>query len=254
MRNSHYHWDHTGDPSTFPVSTDLIVGPGFKDAFLPGYPEDEDSPVSKSAYEGRELREVSFEGSELVLGRCRAIDYFGDGSFYLLDTPGHAVGHLSGLARTTKAPEATFMFLGGDCAHHGGEFRPTAYLPLPESLSPSPVPRLCSGVCPGALFARVHRLHPSSDSSTEPFFLVVESAAHDVEAARDSVVKMGEFDAQENVLTMIAHDSTMVDVVGTFPEMKANDWKRKGWREKGMWKFLVDFGEAVEANEEQQRR
>ena len=81
------------------------------------------------------------------------------------------------------------------------------------------------------------------------------SPAHDdIEEARDSITKMGEFDAQENILTMIAHDDTMVDVVGMFPDMKANDWKSKGWREKGMWKFLTDFGEAVEANEEQQGR
>lgn len=197
---------------------------------------------------------MSFAGSGLVLGRCKAIDFFGDGSFYLLDTPGHAVGHLSGLARTTASPDATFMFLGGDCAHHGGEFRPTPYLPLPQSLSPSPIPRTCSGVCPGALFAHVHRLHPSPSSSTEPFLLVGEGVSHDIEEARDSITKMGDFDAQENILTMIAHDNTMVDVVGMFPDVKANDWKSKGWREKGMWKFLTDFEEAVEANEEQQRR
>ena len=200
------------------------------------------------------MRELSFVGSRLVLGRCKAIDFFGDGSFYLLDTPGHAVGHLSGLACTTASPEATFMFLGGDCAHHGGEFRPTPYLPLPESLSPSPIPRTCSGVCPGALFARVHRLHPSSSSSTEPFLLAVESAAHDIQAARDSITKMGDFDAQENILTMIAHDDTMIDVVGTFPNTRANNWKSEGWREKGLWKFLKDLEDAVEANEEQQRR
>ena len=27
---SHWHFDHTGNPATFPSSTDLIVGPGFK--------------------------------------------------------------------------------------------------------------------------------------------------------------------------------------------------------------------------------
>ena len=78
-----------------------------------------------------------------------------------------------------------------------------------------------------------------------------ENGAHDVEAARDSVTKMGDFDAQENILTMIAHDDTMVNVVGTFPNTVANDWKRKGWREKGMWKFLADLGEAVESKEDE---
>lgn len=247
---SHHHWDHTGDPSTFPNSTDLIVGPGFKDSFVPGFPQNPEAPISQSAYEGRNFREISFAESKLVLGRFNAVDFFSDGSFYLLDTPGHAIGHMCGLARTTASPEATFIFLGGDCAHHGGEFRPTQYLPLPESLSPSPIPRTHPGICPGALFADIHRLHPSSSSSTEPFLLASENAAHDIAAAKDSVRKLGEFDAHENILTMISHDDTMVNVVGVFPNTLANDWKSKGWREKGLWKFLGDFGVAAEAEED----
>ena len=86
--SSHYHWDHLGDPSTFPPSTSLIVGPGFKEALTPGYPQNQESPILERDYEGRELKELSFEESDLKLGKLRAVDYFGDGSFYLLDTPG----------------------------------------------------------------------------------------------------------------------------------------------------------------------
>lgn len=38
---SHNHLDHTGDPSLFPKSTSLVVGPGFKSdktTFTPGIP------------------------------------------------------------------------------------------------------------------------------------------------------------------------------------------------------------------------
>lgn len=85
---SHFHWDHTGDPSTFPTSTELVVGPGFKKAFMPGYPSNPDAPIKESDYRGRNVREISFANSSLRLGRFRALDYFGDGSFYLLDAPG----------------------------------------------------------------------------------------------------------------------------------------------------------------------
>ena len=44
---SHWHWDHIGDPSSFPHSTDLIVGPGFKEAFLPAAPLNPDSPLQE---------------------------------------------------------------------------------------------------------------------------------------------------------------------------------------------------------------
>lgn len=47
---SHWHWDHIGDPSTFPPTTDLIVGAGFKEAMLPGAPANPESPIRESDY------------------------------------------------------------------------------------------------------------------------------------------------------------------------------------------------------------
>lgn len=35
---SHWHFDHHGAPENFPKSTEIVVGPGFKDMFLPGFP------------------------------------------------------------------------------------------------------------------------------------------------------------------------------------------------------------------------
>ena len=48
---SHWHWDHTGDPSKFPKKAELIVGPGFKEKFMPGYPKNEESPMLESDFE-----------------------------------------------------------------------------------------------------------------------------------------------------------------------------------------------------------
>lgn len=47
---SHSHFDHHGDPNTFPDSTDLIVGPGFKANFVPSYPTKPDSGVDENAW------------------------------------------------------------------------------------------------------------------------------------------------------------------------------------------------------------
>jgi hypothetical protein len=44
---SHWHADHQGDIQHFPGSTDLVVGPGFSDAFLPAYPDNLASPIRK---------------------------------------------------------------------------------------------------------------------------------------------------------------------------------------------------------------
>lgn len=81
------------------------------------------------------MREIDFQGTETVkIGAFPAFDYFKDGSLYLLDTPGHCVGHLCALVRTTTNPD-TFVFLGGDAAHHCGEVRPSTYVPMPQSIA-----------------------------------------------------------------------------------------------------------------------
>lgn len=115
---SHHHYDHTGDASTFPKSTRLIVGPDFKKLCTPGYPTNPDSQMLDSDFEGREIEEIDFDESTLKIGHFQAVDFFGDGSLYLLNSPGHAIGHLSALARIRSSPEAAFVFLTGDSFHH----------------------------------------------------------------------------------------------------------------------------------------
>ena len=243
---SHHHWDHVGNPSTFPSSTGLVVGPGFEKAYLPGYPTREDSSLLETDFEGRSLREIIFEkeGGGLRIGRFNALDYFGDGSFYLLDTPGHTIGHICGLARTSSSPD-TFIFMGGDASHHGGEFRPTQYLPIPKEIKPSPLKRR-SGACPGELLQHVHA-HGAAD---KPFYYVTSSFAHDKTVADWTIDGLGEFDAHENILLLTAHDDAVVDPAQfDFYPKSLNDWYKKGVARKVKWLFLGDFEEAVEANE-----
>ena len=240
---SHWHWDHTGDPSTFPSSTTLIVGPGFKERFVPAYPTNKDSPIKESDYEGRELREISFLGG-LKIGRFDAFDYFGDGSFYLLDSPGHAVGHMCGLARVSSNPDS-FILMGGDACHHGGEFRPSPYLPLPESIFPSPLHLSYTTPCPGLLFEPLLR----DGDKTKPFYGIAnlpdgKGVAENVEEAEDTVAKVMEADAHAEVLVAMAHDETLVGVVDFFPEY-ADGFLGKEWVEKSRWLFLRDFKDAI---------
>ncbi|KAK5172343.1 uncharacterized protein LTR77_003981 [Saxophila tyrrhenica] len=246
---SHWHFDHTGDPSTFPASTDLIVGPGFKKTFVPAYPTVDDSPVDERAWEGRTLREIDFdaEGGGLKLGQYKAFDFYGDGSFYFLDTPGHAVGHMCGLARTSADPPE-FIFMGGDIAHHGGEFRPTRYLSLPDTVEPNPLVAPYTKqapTCPGAIFEAIH----PHQSSIEPFYVPTSKGVHaDAQETKTSIDKLADFDAQNNVFVNIAHDTSLYDVVEFFPKT-ANGWSQKRWKEEGTWRFLRDFDTGSEEHE-----
>jgi len=246
---SHWHYDHIGDPSTFPGSTDLWVGPGTKETFLPGYPANADSVLLESDFAGREVKVADFQSKPLKIGKYPAIDFFGDGSFYLLDAPGHAVGHICGLARTTSTSEGgaedTFVFMGADTAHHGGEFRPTEYLPLPKNISPSPYKRFHPAFCPGEVFEKIHPQH----KGTSPFYNINEGIPFDKELAHATCGQMQEFDALDNVFVIIAHDGSLLEPeVGMtwFPHVTLKDWKKNDLARKARWGFLADFTQAVE--------
>lgn len=179
---------------------------------------------------------MNFEQSHNVLqiGGFRAFDLFGDGSFYLLDTPGHAIGHLAGLARTTSD---TFILMGGDLCHHGGAIRPSEYKPLPKEIH---LDAFRGGFCPGSAFAAVQENRGRRPD--QPFF--EPAFGHDIPSAIETIAKAQEPDAQDNVLFIYAHDPSIMGVVDLFPK-EANDWQAKGWREKLFWKFLEDFRDAV---------
>ncbi|KAI6754572.1 hypothetical protein HG530_012324 [Fusarium avenaceum] len=245
--SSHHHFDHIGDITTFPGSTELVAGPGFKEAFCPGYPANPDSPLREVDFEGRHFREINFEESPLQIGPFRAFDFFGDGSFYLLNTPGHSIGHLAGLARTTANPD-TFILMGGDLCHHGGELRPSQYLPCPkdlsEHLSLSDSLRLRLSQCPGSVFddLNVKRGRKPGETFFDP------AIGFDIEQAIQTIKDVQQADAQDNVFFIPAHDMSVAGIIDEFPRT-ANDWKAKGWREKTFWKFLEDFETAISTNE-----
>ncbi|ORY10187.1 hypothetical protein BCR34DRAFT_435447, partial [Clohesyomyces aquaticus] len=127
---SHNHFDHVGDPSRFPSSTELVVGPGVKSASWPGYPSKINGSLLDSDAAGRCVREVQFASTGLKVGGFDAFDFFSGGSFYLLDAPGHCKGHVRGLARNSVNPPS-FVFMSADACHHPGLLRPTAQFPLP---------------------------------------------------------------------------------------------------------------------------
>ncbi|KAK5167049.1 uncharacterized protein LTR77_007778 [Saxophila tyrrhenica] len=247
---SHWHFDHTGDPSTFPASTKLIVGPGFKEVFTPGYPADPEGRCLETDFAGRELQEIDFGGSDITIGRFNAFDYFGDGSFYILDAPGHTIGHINALARTHPSPEPGFVHLGGDSAHHAAEIRPSEYLPLPDSISPSPLPHLHANTCPGHIFTPLLKDGSKTEhilewqdpwaEFTEPKFGLI----YDEKDLRDTVRKDEELDANRDILTFLAHDWSLKGMVSEFPE-SLNGWREEGWKGESTWRFLGVFEKAV---------
>ena len=128
---SHTHWDHIGLSSDYPNSK-FFVGSGtlhivkngaphypasmFEKDPLPLDRTSEFPPAPKSATKDiacPEKQQVSQQWQSIST-IPHSIDFFGDGSVYIIDAPGHLQGHVNLLARL--GPDR-WAYLGGDCCH-----------------------------------------------------------------------------------------------------------------------------------------
>lgn len=145
---SHLHFDHVGDLTPF-FSAELVMGCQAKGLLEKTYPEHPDAhraqlphgqkvlyvdfhprdSISKSTTSNLQDVEISGDPSPPSEASASAnapilspigsylhgMDFFHDGSFYLLDAPGHLPGHLNALARI--GPNA-FVLLAADSCHN----------------------------------------------------------------------------------------------------------------------------------------
>ena len=183
---SHLHFDHTGDVTRFPTA-EIIVGAGSRAATTPGWPTIKLSPFDGTVLKHPKLRELSTSGSGIVaVGPfSKAYDYFGDGSFYLLDAPGHMVGHQMSFARTG---ENEWVIMGGDCCHHKDLLESNAR-DISVKIGPNGQPGF-------------HKDH---------------------DAARKSIENLKAMKAYSNVLTVLAHDASLEGKVPMYP-YALNGW------------------------------
>lgn len=141
---SHMHYDHVGTPSRF-TTAKFIVGHGTRHILRNGMnyhsaahfekdllPDDRtiELPVQKNIsrfghpieiatqFAKNSLSSVSPEGrhdwNELYPFE-NVIDLFDDGSFYIVDSPGHLLGHINVLVRVSSD---RWIYLAGDACHH----------------------------------------------------------------------------------------------------------------------------------------
>ncbi|KAJ7091437.1 beta-lactamase-like protein [Mycena belliarum] len=232
---SHSHFDHIGDMSKFPNTTGLVIGPGTDTAT---FPESPTASLQASDLAGHHVTELDFTTASLTFSGLKAIDFFGDGSFYLLNTPGHLPGHITALARVTPT---SFVALGGDAFHHVGEARPR-----PEFQKNFPCP--------------AHLLQETKTSISTDFFwspksregaFDMHSRAQQLFAVSDlpdsfyadpvtsqvSLEKLATFDADPDIFVVIAHDLSLVSSLPYFPA-SLNNWKASQLKKNTVWNFV----------------
>ncbi|EOA87941.1 uncharacterized protein SETTUDRAFT_27877 [Exserohilum turcica Et28A] len=127
---SHVHWDHVGTPSDF-TRAQFVIGSGTMHVLGHGdgplYPAEIFNADELPADRTRELPPVRPEDAarafqrkteghvwKPLAGFPATLDFYGDGSMYVIDAPGHLSGHVNLLART--GPKK-WVYLGGDCCH-----------------------------------------------------------------------------------------------------------------------------------------
>ncbi|KAJ7453481.1 beta-lactamase-like protein [Mycena latifolia] len=112
---SHLHFDHIGDHTPF-ASAKFILGGRGRASIADGYPGNPTSHyLTDSAPAGRTVFLDDDAFSTSVGPFPRAHDLLGDGSVFIIDTPGHCPGHINLLARTS--PDGSWVYLGGDVGH-----------------------------------------------------------------------------------------------------------------------------------------
>jgi len=190
---SHVHWDHVGTPSDF-SNSEFVVGSGTMHLLANGggplYPAEIFNHDELPSERTRELppardddaskafsRQTSHTWQPLA-GFPAAIDFYNDGSLYIIDAPGHLPGHVNILARI--APKK-WVYLGGDCCHD---------------------PRILSGEKGIALYddgrGGLRSVHADTDEAAQ----TVERAARLLKKGRVQEEGGGEVDVE----VVVAHD------------------------------------------------
>lgn len=111
--------------------------------------------------------------------------------------------------------------------------------PIPSS---TPLAKSFPSPCPCLTFTPCHpnqtspRTTPFYQCSTGP-----QSWYDDPATAMTSIRSLFEFDADPNIMVLIAHDLAPLDVLPFFPAGTINACKRQGWDEKMRWHFLNEL-------------
>ncbi|KAJ6456097.1 hypothetical protein C8R45DRAFT_914165 [Mycena sanguinolenta] len=242
---SHTHFDHIlclfwaplakGDMSKFPNTTGLIIGSTTDTSTYPTFPN---ASLQESDFAGHNVTKLDFTTAELTFNGLKAIDYFGDGSFYLLDTPGHQLGHLTAIARVTPT---SFVVLGGDTFHHAGQARPQPqfqkHYPCPAHLLEEAKSAISTDYfwSPGSRdgdFDLLTRAQPLLTISNLPDSFYADPVKADV-----SLGKLSTFDADPDFFVVVAHDASLTSKIPLFPASISN-WKEGHLKENVVWNFV----------------
>ncbi|KAL7940652.1 hypothetical protein V8C42DRAFT_356114 [Trichoderma barbatum] len=247
---SHSHFDHRGDVSLFPPSTGVHFGKEVA-VLKPDITGQEEAIFLASDFAGRHDNEIDFSKSTFDIGGFPALDFYGDGSFFLLDTPGHDHGHLSALARTTSTAAGddrdTFILLAADACHFCGVLRPNKSHPFPSSHSQIPVLDFSALMTQRIKANEAARVTPWYGVATGQLSTFIDHVRGQKTANRIREA----FDEADNVFVAMCHDLSLstqengrpiLPTLNKAPQEDLNSWYEKDWKDKLYWTWVNQLG------------
>lgn len=90
--------------------------------------------------------------------------------------------------------------------------------------------------CPCAQLLRLLR---TGDKSDKAIYGLAPLLQEDTVEAQKTLQKLKAFDGREDVMVILAHDASFLDIIDFFPR-SINDWMVKGWADQARWLFLQD--------------
>lgn len=170
---SHAHWDHSRPISDIFHNATAFFGPGTRSYCAPGHMKDPDLQWDGRFFDPEHATEKWSElnGDWVPFGPFeKALDYFGDASFWIVAAPGHMPGNLAAAARLS---DGEWVLLGSDCCHSRA---------------------LLDGQCSIAEF---------QGPGTEKMSLHA-----DIDAAHDTIAKIQTLERRFGFHTALAHDAS----------------------------------------------
>jgi hypothetical protein len=115
--SSHAHWDHCRPIRDIFPNAQGYFGPGSKKHCSPGHKIEPHSQWDGAFFDPNNATEQweELEGPWIPFSSFnKATDFFGDGSLWLVQAPGHMPGNLFAAVRVEGG---SWVILGGDCCH-----------------------------------------------------------------------------------------------------------------------------------------
>ncbi|KAI0661107.1 beta-lactamase-like protein [Cubamyces menziesii] len=110
---SHIHFDHTGEPALFPRAT-FLLGADAEPAIAAHAPDFAGTIYAVDVPRAR-TEFLRTDGWPPLGPFAHALDFYRDGSVYVVDAAGHVPGHLNLLVRTSG--DGGWLYLAADSAH-----------------------------------------------------------------------------------------------------------------------------------------